>query len=353
MATSRKHQEVFGRLVDVLSDERLSVGDRVMPERDFARKLSVNMSTVRRAYRRLVLGGIVEKRVGSGTYLFQKPGAPWQERPVNLVLPAHPDSSGNQELERRFREVVAGLGRRLRVIHVEEEDVPELLASCQEFGLPTILGIDCEPELLMPHPEFFVQVSSEAYRRGIPCVLCDDTSVIGMLVAHFRGSGRRRTALLGGRPSRELQDRQQAIWREALGEDYAPELFIAADCTGVVGSFAEAAFAAVKASLPGCRFDSLIALTDEAMFGALAAIRQSGLDVPGDIAVASIGNTILARYSNPPVTSINPDIAGHIQAAVEMLDHNRIHPESLELLRLATPQLVVRESSTPKRNATP
>ena len=210
MATSRKHQEVFGRLVDVLSDERLSVGDRVMPERDFARRLSVNMSTVRRAYRRLVLGGIVEKRVGSGTYLFQKPGAPWRERPVSLVLPAHPDSIGNQELERCFREVIAGLGRRLRVIHVEEEDVPELLASCQEFGLPTILGIDCEPKLLMPHPEFFVQVSSEAYRRGVPCVLCDDTAVIALLVTHFRGNGRRRIALLGGSPSRELQDRHLA-----------------------------------------------------------------------------------------------------------------------------------------------
>ena len=116
----------------------------------------------------------------------------------------------------------------------------------------------------------------------------------------------------------------------------------------------------MQESLHDRRFDSLIALTDEAMFGAMAAIQQTGLTVPDDIAVASIGNTILARYSNPPVTSINPDIAGHIRAAVEMLDNNRLYPGSPELLRLAKPRLIVRESSTPnresstpKRNGTP
>ncbi|MBQ6473527.1 MAG: GntR family transcriptional regulator [Victivallales bacterium] len=341
----KKHQEVFARLVGALSDRSLAVGDRVLPERDFARAWSVNMSTIRRAYRTLVLGGIVEKRIGSGTYLFQKPGAPWLERSINLVMPPSRGLAGDMEIEMVFRELAAQTGRKYRVIHPMPEDYGELLFSCQYFGLPTILGIDCEPKCLQPHPEFFVKLSEVAYQRGIPSVLCDDRAVMGMLVEHLREQGCRRIALLGTRSTRILQDYQRSFWQDALGDDYSEELFILSDVSEV-RALSECAYEAVTQALRTMRFDGLIALVDDLAFGALAAIRNCGLRVPQDIGVASIGNTALARLANPSLTSVNPDMVGHFRAAIEMLDENHLHPDKLELVKFVSSELVVRESTT-------
>lgn len=86
------------------------------------------------------------------------------------------------------------------------------------------------------------------------------------------------------------------------------------------------------------------------MFGALSALRRNGARVPEDVAVTSIGDTELARFSNPSVTGINPDAEAHIRSAVELLDHNHEHPQSLELMRLVKSRLIVRESTARNHN---
>lgn len=61
-------------------------------------------------------------------------------------------------------------------------------------------------------------------------------------------------------------------------------------------------------------FNDLLAL------GALRTALSSGLDVPGDIAIAGFDDIEDGRYSTPTLTTVSPDKAQIAQVAVEMLD---------------------------------
>jgi len=43
--------------------------------------------------------------------------------------------------------------------------------------------------------------------------------------------------------------------------------------------------------------------------GALSALREAGIAVPGDMAVAGFDDITIARYLNPPLTSVHVPIA--------------------------------------------
>jgi GntR family transcriptional repressor for pyruvate dehydrogenase complex len=61
--------EVVRRLVDLLLSDRIAVGERLPSERQLATALGVGRSAIRDALRPLVLLGLVDVRVGDGTYL--------------------------------------------------------------------------------------------------------------------------------------------------------------------------------------------------------------------------------------------------------------------------------------------
>ena len=84
-AATPKYRQVFDYLAEAI-EAGVFVPDRRMPsERRLAEELAVNVATVRRAFRDLIAGGIVEKRVGDGTYVLPRPV--WEsENRVNLIL---------------------------------------------------------------------------------------------------------------------------------------------------------------------------------------------------------------------------------------------------------------------------
>ena len=338
-----KHNAVFERLITEFSNSRFNIGDKLPSERDFAERLDVNIATIRRAFRDLVLAGIVEKRIGSGTYLAQTLHSSWRERTINLLLNSQQTAEFDKALERVFFVVAKDMGRSGRVIAVDQETYPEVIRSCICFKQPTIVACYGTPSELERRPELFVKLSSMSYNTGIPSVLCDDVDVINSQIAHLRSVGCRRIALLGLRNAADLQNFQSAVWQGTMGADYSAELLITAE--NLVHGVVEAAFDAMNAACKKISFNGLICLTDELMFGALSALRKNGIRVPEDVAVTSIGDTELARFANPSVTGINPDAESHIRNAGELLDRNHENPRSLELLRLVKSKLIVREST--------
>src|ERR1700736_4189381 len=77
---------------------RLAVGDRLPPQRKLAKRLDVDFTTVARGYVEAQKRGLVESRVGQGTYVRAKPkpGRPAAPRRPDLVdlsmtLPPEPD----------------------------------------------------------------------------------------------------------------------------------------------------------------------------------------------------------------------------------------------------------------------
>jgi LacI family transcriptional regulator len=119
------------------------------------------------------------------------------------------------------------------------------------------------------------------------------------------------------------------------------------------GNFDEAsghgAGQAVRASAQ--RPDAVFAANDMMALGCLFALREGGLRVPEDVALAGFDDIPLSRYVHPPLTTMRVEIAElGVRAIGRLLDPGNADdaPPSAELL---SPTLVVRHSSQAKSPA--
>jgi DNA-binding LacI/PurR family transcriptional regulator len=83
--------------------------------------------------------------------------------------------------------------------------------------------------------------------------------------------------------------------------------------------------------------------------GVLLALREHGLDVPGDVAVVGFDDVPEAAYFYPPLTTVRPDVDAVAREAVDLLVTGA-RPRSR---RLIPPRLIVRASSGPPRLPVP
>jgi len=90
---------------------------------------------------------------------------------------------------------------------------------------------------------------------------------------------------------------------------------------------------------------AIFAANDSMAIGAMSALREAGLRIPEDMAVAGFDDIPIARYTSPPLTSVHVSIAELGGRAVETLLHAMVHKgaHTRRHQRLAT-TLVVRQS---------
>jgi LacI family transcriptional regulator len=65
--------------------------------------------------------------------------------------------------------------------------------------------------------------------------------------------------------------------------------------------------------------DAVFAASDQMAIGAMAAIHESGLRVPEDIALVGFDDIETAQYTQPPLTTVHQDLLGQGQLAVNLL----------------------------------
>jgi len=161
-------------------------------------------------------------------------------------------------------------------------------------------------------------------------------------VRHLHSAGRRRIGFLNGprgtAPAgpRRLGyldglracglERDDSLVEEAL--DYAVEPGRAA------------AERLLERTLP----DAIFCASDVIAIGALTALRDAGLDVPGDVAVVGMDNTYLCDVTWPPLTSIDLGAAERARLAAELLLNRIERPNRKPRAVDVEPRLVVRKS---------
>ncbi|HIQ98874.1 MAG TPA: LacI family DNA-binding transcriptional regulator [Candidatus Scybalocola faecavium] len=69
----------------------------------------------------------------------------------------------------------------------------------------------------------------------------------------------------------------------------------------------------------GIRFDGVLCATDNIAAGALRALREAGIDVPGQIKLAGFGDTQLASLVTPPMTTVHYHYEESGKEAAEMV----------------------------------
>ncbi|MGZ3333521.1 MAG: LacI family DNA-binding transcriptional regulator, partial [Gemmatimonadaceae bacterium] len=137
------------------------------------------------------------------------------------------------------------------------------------------------------------------------------------MVAHLISRGHRRIAIIKGSPRNYDAAERLRGYRMALREagiDLDPALEREGDFTEAAGYSAAVALLALMN-----RPTAIFAANDSMAIGALSLLRESGIAVPEEVAVAGFDDIPLARYMDPPLSSVHVPICELGAKAVELL----------------------------------
>jgi DNA-binding LacI/PurR family transcriptional regulator len=178
-------------------------------------------------------------------------------------------------------------------------------------------------------------------------VAIDNVAAARTATAHLIGSGRRRIAALGAAPGSgsTMADLRLRGYDAAMAEGGLPvDPALVVETTWFTRQDGyEATRRLIRA---GVELDSLFCFTDLLALGAIRALLEHGLKVPGDVAVVGIDGSEEGQYATPSLTSISPnkeEIAGQALALlVTRIDGAEPH-DGVDCVPSFT--LVVRESA--------
>lgn len=198
-----------------------------------------------------------------------------------------------------------------------------------------------------------VMIGHELKKGPVSSVIVDNETGARMALEHLCALGHREIAFIRG--PKGLTD-SAPRWRgvkkvaEARGLSLDPNLIVDLPESQHPMSGFEAGLALTQ-RLIGTRqrFTALMAFDDMSGFGALRALTQNGISVPGQVSVIGFDDIAPAGLYNPPMTTIRQPMAVMGQMAVEIalqaIKRGREMKDVAAIHRQLAPELVVREST--------
>lgn len=203
--------------------------------------------------------------------------------------------------------------------------------------------IDAESLLDAPATLPIVLLCSMPRGTGADSLTIDNCTGSKAMVSHLIGLGHKRIAIIKGAPRNYDAAERMRGYRLALQQaGITPDPSLVCE-----GGFTEsggyvAALALLKVTP---RPTAIFAANDSMAIGALSALRESGVRVPEDIAVAGFDDIPLARYMDPPLSTVRVPTYDLGARAVEILLHGlRNKNDHTRQIELVSTELVVRRS---------
>jgi LacI family transcriptional regulator len=147
----------------------------------------------------------------------------------------------------------------------------------------------------------------------------DNVGGAAAMTRHLLSLGHRRIAFIAGAAANVDAEERRRGYRLALREanvDVHPLLEIDGDFREYGGYRAAQALAELPAEL---RPTAIFAANDSMAIGALSALRELGVVVPEEMAVAGFDDIPIAQYTSPPLTSVRVPIIELGERATELL----------------------------------
>lgn len=159
------------------------------------------------------------------------------------------------------------------------------------------------------------------------------------MVRHLAAGGHRRIAFICGPAGNADASERLRGYRRAMR---ALDL----QAIEVCGDFSEEAgrAAAEKILALPQRPTAIFAANDSMALGALAAIRDAGLGVPADVALAGFDDIPIARYVTPPLTTVSVAITELGRRSFEKVVRAVRHVSDGDQREKIATRLVIRES---------
>ncbi len=356
--------QVSQQLVWLIASGEVKAGDRLPPVRALAERLGINQHTVRVAYAALQAEGLVSMRQGRGTTVL-----PHDAQSLARVTPSTPTHTIGiliPGLNPFYLPFLAGIddaarsGGWLFFIGYARES-PEL-ASRYEHQL-IAKGVD---GLILTIGELdlaALKLGGSTRNRHLPAVVCvdlptapghvvllDSEGAAFRVTEHLIAHGHRRIGMISGPLEAENLQPCYRGYKRALA---AAGLAIDTELVAEVPDFnVETGRQATERLLNLPRPPTAIfGAADVFAIGAMQAVKERGLRVPEDIAVAGYNDIELAALVDPPLTTARAPAYEMGVAAMNTLQR-LIAGETVEPQRvtLDTP-LVIRRSCGCAKNA--
>lgn len=211
-----------------------------------------------------------------------------------LVSGSHEDREEVRAVLRALRGRVDGL-----ILMTPSAEMLEALRSVPPASLPTVL-LNCPP-------------------GGLPfdSINVDNHGGAVAMVRHLAGLGHRRVAFIQGPPDNHDARERLRGYRDAvreLGLEVDEKLEVPGDFSEEAGCRAGERLLKLRP-----RPDAVFAANDAMAIGCLHALRQAGVEVPEEIALAGFDDVPIARFMSPPLTSVGVPIAELGALALERL----------------------------------
>lgn len=183
-------------------------------------------------------------------------------------------------------------------------------------------------------------VASEVAR----CITIDNYGGAFRMVKHLVQKGHERIAIIRGAEQNHDAAERLRGYRHALAEAGIPT----DPSLEAHGDFSEASgYRAARALLKARpRPTALFAANDAMAIGALSALREEDIVVPGDVAVAGFDDIPIARFVSPRLSSVHVPIAQLGERAMDLLLTAIAVPDGEQQCEITLPTtLAIRESS--------
>ncbi|MDR2045297.1 MAG: LacI family transcriptional regulator [Clostridium sp.] len=249
----------------------------------------------------------------------------------------------------------AGYHIMLRNVFNDDTIEDDSLEMFVEHRVDAIIQLGCRVDALVSDARYVDHVNKIAEK--IPFVSTgsldggnsyvfgiDNNVAMDQIFEYLRGLGHKKIAFIGGwinvRSTYEKWTRYVYLHGKygiALNQNFVQE--------GGYG-FPEGYACMKKLLALGDRPTAVIVVNDYAATGALSAIREEGLSVPGDFSVVSYDNTFLAEITMPRLTSVDYGYetlgAGLVRSAVSLINQQEV-PRVTKI----APQLRIKDSCKP------
>lgn len=351
MALPHKREKITETVKGWLAAGRYAPGDRFPSDQELARKFGVTHVTVRSALKALVQEGALERRIGWGTVVRDPATAPVAaaDALAAAVGVAIPDSTHSffNELLRAIEQALHPTRRPLVLGHTWELPSREetVVRSWREQGLCRLIvassgGCEAMYEELLASGTRLVFVDRLPGSLNVPSVVSRDEEGARLITQTLLQKSNQGVFHLAGPPSASTARARVAGFLAACddaGIRNAKRNVVAA------GFFVEDGYRAMSALLDKSKTppQAVFAANDPVAVGALRALAERGLEVPGDVRVAGYGDTDLGRTFK--LTSVRqfPERMGS-EAVRLLLAAEAVDQEASVVIE---PQIVERETT--------
>lgn len=211
-------------------------------------------------------------------------------------------------------------------------------------------------QLQVPVP--VVAISAHSAAENVTNVVLDHHLAVEQALTHLYNLGHRRIAIMRGPhaiPDSEV--RWESIQQVAaeIGIKLDPALIVRIDSagwsmrTGHHPMAPEIGYKPMQALLEKTRnFTAVFCFNDIAAIGAIRALKDAGLRVPGDVSVVGFDDIQSAAYATPSLTTVRQPLAAMGKRGAQVL-LERIENREKEFASeiIMEPELIVRESTAP------